>query len=223
VDVKFLERIAGSRRRLYQFTAIDDCTRIRVLKIYDTCNQASAIRFVNDVVRRLPFRVLVIQTDNGAEFQSRFHRHLEEQDIRHVYIRPRTPHVTEVLRPYKMVMSDEDRLLSNIPARVQYFRARSCSPRLAAINLLGGSGVLVSQALGRTFEIIVTGRLRTEVMESERFGQRWRRSILSSGRRTLRESMPVRPESVRGEWFTLKIAQQRWTNVGAEFLKPDCN
>jgi transposase InsO family protein len=35
--------------------------------------------------------VLVIQTDNGAEFQSNFHWHLEERDIRHVYIRPRTP------------------------------------------------------------------------------------------------------------------------------------
>ena len=35
--------------------------------------------------------MLVIQTDNGAEFQSHFHWHLEEHDIRHVYIRPRTP------------------------------------------------------------------------------------------------------------------------------------
>jgi transposase InsO family protein len=35
--------------------------------------------------------VHVIQTDNGAEFQSRFHWHLEALDIRHVYIRPRTP------------------------------------------------------------------------------------------------------------------------------------
>jgi len=91
IDVKFLERIAGSRKRLYQFTAIDDCTRIRVLKIYDVCNQKSAISFVDEVIRRLPFRVLVIQTDNGAEFQSNFHWHLEERDIRHVYIRPKTP------------------------------------------------------------------------------------------------------------------------------------
>jgi transposase InsO family protein len=51
----------------------------------------SAISFVDEVIRRLPFRVLVIQTDNGAEFQSNFHWHLEERDIRHVYIRPRTP------------------------------------------------------------------------------------------------------------------------------------
>ena len=39
MDVKFLERIPGTRTRLYQFTAIDDCTRIRVLKTYDRCNQ----------------------------------------------------------------------------------------------------------------------------------------------------------------------------------------
>ena len=64
-----------------------------MLKIFDSCNQTSAIRFVDEVLRRLPFRVLVIQTDNGAEFQSRFHWHLESQDIRHVYIRPRTPHL----------------------------------------------------------------------------------------------------------------------------------
>jgi transposase InsO family protein len=91
MDVKFLERIPGTRRRLYQFTAIDDCTRIRVLKVYDRCNQATAIRFVDEVRRRLPFRVQVVQTDNGAEFQSRFHWHLDGLDIRHVYIRPRTP------------------------------------------------------------------------------------------------------------------------------------
>jgi transposase InsO family protein len=93
VDVKFLERIPDSRTRLYQFTAIDDCTRIRVLKVFDACNQRTAIQFIDEVRRRLPFRVHVVQTDNGAEFQSQFHWHLESQDIRHVYIRPRTPHL----------------------------------------------------------------------------------------------------------------------------------
>jgi hypothetical protein len=91
MDVKFLERIPGTRRRLYQFTAIDDCTRFRVLEVYDAGNQRTAVRFLDEVLRRLPFRVHVVQTDNGAEFQSQFHRHVEAQDIRHVYIRPRTP------------------------------------------------------------------------------------------------------------------------------------
>ena len=94
LDVKFLERIRGTGKRLYEFTAIDDCTRIRVLKVYDACNQRTAIRFFDEVRHRLPFaQFLVIQTDNGAEFQSQFHWHAEAQDIRHVYIRPRTPHL----------------------------------------------------------------------------------------------------------------------------------
>jgi hypothetical protein len=80
LDVKFLERIPGTRRRLYQFTAIDDCTRIRVLTIYEACNQRTATQFIDEVVRRLPFRVHVVQTDNGAEFQSAFHWHLEHHD-----------------------------------------------------------------------------------------------------------------------------------------------
>ena len=91
VDVKFLERIPGTRRRLFQFTAVDDCTRIRVLKIFDACNQKTAIQFIDEVIHRLPFRIHVIQTDNGAEFQSRFHWHLQDKDISHVYITPRTP------------------------------------------------------------------------------------------------------------------------------------
>jgi transposase InsO family protein len=35
--------------------------------------------------------VHVVQTDNGAEFQSQFHWYLESRDVRHCYIRPRTP------------------------------------------------------------------------------------------------------------------------------------
>ena len=62
-----------------------------MLKVFDACNQSKAIRFADEVIRRLPFRIHVIQTDSGAEFQSRFHWHLEQLDIRHVYIRPRTP------------------------------------------------------------------------------------------------------------------------------------
>jgi len=39
--------------------------------IYDACNRDTAIRFIDEVLRRLPFRVLVVQADNGAQFQSR--------------------------------------------------------------------------------------------------------------------------------------------------------
>ena len=36
---------ARGKKSYYQFTAIDDCTRLRVLRIYDRCNQKTAIQF----------------------------------------------------------------------------------------------------------------------------------------------------------------------------------
>ena len=69
-----------------------DWWTVPVLKVFDACNQRTAIAFIDDVLR-LPFRVHVIQTDNDTEFQFHFHWHLEALEIRHVYIRPRTPHL----------------------------------------------------------------------------------------------------------------------------------
>src|SRR5205807_8133656 len=73
IDVKFIAPLAGSRKKkYYQYTATDDCTRLRVLRIYDRINQKTAIQFADYVLEKLPFRVDVIQTDNGSEFQSGF-------------------------------------------------------------------------------------------------------------------------------------------------------
>ncbi len=64
VDVKFIRPAGGPRRKKhYQFTAIDDCTRIRMLPAYPRCDQKTAIRFLDYLLERLPFKVEVIQTD----------------------------------------------------------------------------------------------------------------------------------------------------------------
>ena len=107
VDVKFIAPLPGSRKKHYQFTAIDDCTRIRVLRIYDRCNQATAIRFLDEVLARLPFRVETIQTDNGAEFQSGFHYHVLDRGIGHVYIRPATPRLNGKVERSHRIDADE--------------------------------------------------------------------------------------------------------------------
>jgi len=36
-----------------------------------------------------PFPIQTIRTDNGHEFQAKFHWHVEDLGIRHVYIKPR--------------------------------------------------------------------------------------------------------------------------------------
>ena len=71
IDIKFVpDKIRG--RRYYQFTAIDCASRWRYLKIYEDCGNGSAIAFVKRLIKRAPFRVRAIKTDNGTCFTNRY-------------------------------------------------------------------------------------------------------------------------------------------------------
>jgi len=93
LDVKFLffQDSGGKTIKRFQFTAIDDASRIRALKVYQKHTQKSAIDFIDYVINKFPFRIHTIRTDNGHEFQAKFHWHVEDLGIRHVYIKPGTP------------------------------------------------------------------------------------------------------------------------------------
>jgi transposase InsO family protein len=128
VDVKFVEPLpaaaggakpevkpAGKRGKFYQYTAIDDCTRLRIMKIYPHNNQKTAIQFVDHVLAQLPFAIDTIQTDNGAEFQSAFHWHVLDKGIQHVYIKPRTPRLNgKVERSHRIDAEEFYRLLDGV-------------------------------------------------------------------------------------------------------------
>jgi len=115
VDVKFLEKIPGTRKRYHQYTAIDDCTRLRVLRIYDRCNQRTSIQFIDYVLSRLPFHAEVIQTDNGSEFQGQFHWHILDKGINHVYIRPRRPRLNgKVERSHRIDKEEFYRMMNGV-------------------------------------------------------------------------------------------------------------
>jgi len=115
VDVKFVAPLKGSRKKHYQFTAIDDCTRIRVLRIYDRLNQRTAIQFVDYVMEKLPFAVELIQTDNGSEFQSQFHYHVLDAGVGHVYIKPATPRLNgKVERSHRIDAEEFYRMLDGV-------------------------------------------------------------------------------------------------------------
>jgi len=54
LDVKFIEPMKGVRKKHYWFTAIDDCTRRRVLEIYERLNQKTAIQSSTTCSRSCP-------------------------------------------------------------------------------------------------------------------------------------------------------------------------
>jgi transposase InsO family protein len=119
MDVKFItlkDRIGKTVRR-FQYTAIDDATRIRALKVYSKHNQVNAIDFADYVIEKFPFRIHTIRTDRGHEFQAKFHWHIEDLGIRHQYIKPRSPqlngkversHLTDEREFYQLLTFTDD-------------------------------------------------------------------------------------------------------------------
>ncbi|MDQ3519351.1 MAG: hypothetical protein M3466_13245, partial [Gemmatimonadota bacterium] len=53
------------REKVFQYTAIDDCTRFRVLRLYPRQNQQTSLQFLDEVRRGLPFPIRKLQCDNG--------------------------------------------------------------------------------------------------------------------------------------------------------------
>lgn len=93
--------------------AIDDATRVRAFKVYGCHTQANAIDFINIVITKFPFRIREVRTDNWHEFQTKFHWHVEDQGIRHVYIKPVSPQLNgKVERSHRTDQQEFYRLLS---------------------------------------------------------------------------------------------------------------
>ena len=107
VDVKVVPRkcIADPQLRLFQYTAIDEFTRLRFLAAYPEQSTYSSADFLKKLVKwyaRRGIQVECVQTDNGFEFTNRFSNSKRDLPtlfevtaaklaIRHKLIRPYTP------------------------------------------------------------------------------------------------------------------------------------
>jgi transposase InsO family protein len=82
-------------KNLYQFTAIDDCTRMRVLALYSSHTALDAAHFLkNHLLPGFPFPIQRVQTDRGSEFIGReFQDALRANHIKFRPNRPRAPHL----------------------------------------------------------------------------------------------------------------------------------
>ena len=88
IDVKVVIR---GRSKWFQYTAIDDCTRVRILRLYRRQNHHSSLAFLREVTAAFPFQIRKIQVDNGTEFPLLFALTCQDLGVRVRYIRPRRP------------------------------------------------------------------------------------------------------------------------------------
>lgn len=103
IDVKTVpSKCLVHHQKLYQYTAIDEFSRFRYLKIYDEKSTYTSYKFLLEVVKRFKFNIYTIRTDNGLEFTKRlisndpydktiFEHGLQKLGIAHDLIKPYTP------------------------------------------------------------------------------------------------------------------------------------
>lgn len=106
IDVKVvpLDCLADRSQRLFQYTAIDEFTRLRFLGAYPEQSTYSSAEFLKRAVRwfkRHKVTIECVQTDNGSEFTNRFtttrdkptlfEQTATQLGIQHKLIRPYTP------------------------------------------------------------------------------------------------------------------------------------
>ena len=69
LDVKYVPAYCvADGGKYYQFTAKDECSRWTYREMYDEHSSYSARDFLEKLVKRAPFPIRAIQTDNGTEF-----------------------------------------------------------------------------------------------------------------------------------------------------------
>jgi len=122
IDVKTvpLKCIVG-QFKLYQYTAIDEFSRFRYLQIYGEKSTYNSYKFLLEVIKRFPFKIYTVRTDNGTEFTKRliskdpdnktmFEYGLAKNGIAHDMIKPYTPkHNGKVERSHR---KDNERFYS---------------------------------------------------------------------------------------------------------------
>ena len=79
---------------VYQYTAVDDCSRFRVLAVYPRRTAAYSLLFLERVVEEMPFPIQRVQTDRGGEFMAeKVQRWLAGYAIKYRPVPPRSPHL----------------------------------------------------------------------------------------------------------------------------------
>jgi transposase-like protein len=79
VDV---EVVKVSNEKVFQYTAMDDCTRMRVRRLYPRLNQHACLSFLRELVETFPFTISKIHCDLEFEFPLAFQ--LAVEATRHV-------------------------------------------------------------------------------------------------------------------------------------------
>ena len=106
IQVDTVVRFVDGIKR-YIVTAINTKNRFAFAYTYTNHSSLPASDFMKKLQASAPFPITHIQTDNGSEFAHHFRDYLEQQDIVHYHIYPRSPNMNAYIERFNRTLSEE--------------------------------------------------------------------------------------------------------------------
>ena len=120
LDLKHYQHIWG--RTVYQFTAIDCVTKLRVLRMYTSKTARNGKEFLKEVIRFYPFRIKRVQSDNGSEFLGEFRKACVEANVQHFFSYPNSPEQNAFVESSHSTDEREFYSIKEMPMEPERFR-----------------------------------------------------------------------------------------------------
>lgn len=98
MDVKYITpELSGLPWTCFEYAVIDIFSRYKEAVILNHLDQDGSILAFLEIVPKLPFKPVFLQTDNGLEFQERFRTHVKALGINYHYVHKNTPNENAVI------------------------------------------------------------------------------------------------------------------------------
>jgi transposase len=107
-------------RKYYFITIIDVFTKCAWCKLTTSLSSRQARLALQEFQKHYPHKIRIIQTDNGSEFLGEFQKYLEQEEIKHEFIYPRSPKINGIVERFNRTIKEEfiarhDEYLYDIP------------------------------------------------------------------------------------------------------------
>lgn len=97
-DVKYITpELSGLTWTCFEYAVIDIFSRYKEAVILNHLDQDGSMAAILEILPKLPFKPVFIQTDNGLEFQGRFHQMCADMQLKHHMIHKNSPNENAII------------------------------------------------------------------------------------------------------------------------------
>lgn len=119
-DVKYITpELSGLAWTCFEYAVIDIFSRYKEAVILNHLDQDGSMAAILEILPKLPFKPVFIQTDNGLEFQGRFNQMCQDMGLKHHMIHKNSPNENALIE--RSFRTDEEEFFFRLEAAPRHY------------------------------------------------------------------------------------------------------